>query len=232
MRTVLVPMMLFWVGALLLVSCAGDDTPVPPKNETTAADVLVKGTQWIYENTTYDSAGVVLHSGAAYNDTVTIVRDTVINGMTWYVTSTNNVGGIYSLYGIGVKNGNYWRVIRGVSSMYNVVSTSPLFRTGMTATDTIRTVYCLMVSDGREVAYSRTLQSAAVTVSAGGTTYDCIRLREANDAADHIQNFDYQYYDYHAVYGLIRNEYYRKSPGGTVYLSSRRTLKSVTLGVQ
>ena len=229
--TVLLPV-LFIACAMVLVSCAEDTDPFPPKSEMTAADVLVKGTQWIYENILYDSTGAVVHSGAAYNDTVTIVRDTVVGGITWMVTSTTYAGDTYGLFGMGLKNGEYWRLVRGVSPRFNVVSTSPLFKKGMTATDTIRTVYCLMVTDGREVIYSRTLQSAALSVSAGGTSYDCVRLREANDAADHIQNFDYQYYDYNAVVGLIRSEYYRKSPGGTVYLNSRRTLKSVTLGTK
>jgi hypothetical protein len=217
------------VCCFILFSCTKDAEPVSPEGSITAEQVLKKGTKWIYGNIYFDSTGAVTRTGAAYNDTITILGDTLADNTRWFISSVQYNVDIYVVQAVGYRNGEYWKFLRGKCSRFDTVSMSPLFRNGLKQGESFESVYCLTVGTGSEIRYKRTVMDTNVPVIVNSVTYDCQKIKEMKMAPDAYGNFEYQYYFYNSVYGLIRHEYYSKTKGGTVYRASESMLQGVVI---
>lgn len=217
------------ISSLMMSSCTKDTTSVTPQGGMTAGNVLKKGTRWVYSNIYFDSAGVVTKSGPAYYDTTVIIGDTLSNNTQWFITSVQYNGDIYVVTAVGLRNNEYWKFLRGKCPRFDTASLSPLFRNDLKQDESFESVYCLTAGNGSEIRYKRTLVNSSVQVKTANDTYDCMQLKEEKIVPDGYGYFEYQNYFYHSAYGLIKNEYYKKSKGGTVYKASETLLLSVTI---
>lgn len=222
------PIFLLALG-LVTNSCKKDSDVVAIQTSKSAQDILKIGTTWIYEVSQFDSTGLIVHSGPAYYDTVKIIRDTIINNQKWFITSSYYRNGeLYVVQAIGLQNGAYWKMIRGRTSFYDTVATSPLFKLNMKTDESFEYMYC-MLTNLTEILYKRTLINSNTSVSAGETQYDCIYLKETKIVPDNVTYFEYQNYYYSPVYGLIKNEAYQKTSGGTIFRQSLSTLREIKI---
>ena len=220
-----------FVTCIVIVSCKKDSENVTPANSVTAQDVLKKGTTWIYNNTYYDSTGNIIKSGVNYNDTTIVIGDTVFSGSTWFITSISYNGDIYVVNGLGIRNNEYWKFLKGKCSRFDTIVVSPIFKLDIKQNESFQSLYCLTAGAGTEINYSRTLISSKVSVNLADKSYDCMLFKETKIVPDSYTNFEYQYYYYHSVYGLIKNEYYKKTKGGLIYKASETVLHDVKIGI-
>lgn len=80
--------------ALILGSCKKEETPTPVTNNPTIGDFsqLAIGNWWVYSAGQIDSSGIsTIGTG---RDTIRIVRDTLINGNSYYIAEGSYRGGL------------------------------------------------------------------------------------------------------------------------------------------
>jgi len=196
------------IAILLLfsfISCNKEDNPVSELEESNTIMNLKVGNQWTYRITSYDSLGAAKE---VYSTTFTILRDTIFQGETWYISNNGKSDNELLIN----RNDGLW-----ILAYYYLIPVSE---------PELEAKYPVSINDSWIKPDSTITKCTAkdIIVNSPVGNYKCVQYSILSKAGDIIVN-----YYYACRFGNIKGEYYMKDKNGKYYLSTKKELIDVRI---